>query len=415
MSASPKFMFDVEKIREDFPILKEKLEGKPLVYLDNAATTHKPRAVIDALSDFYSRFNANIHRSGHGLGNEATEAYERTRSHLASFLGAASEREILFTRNATEALNLVASSWGRANLKPGDEVLVTEMEHHANLVPWQMVCDATGAKLKAVPILGDGTLDLTAVDRMLGSRTKVFAFTWASNVLGTINPVKMLAEKAHRVGALVVLDGAQAVPHLKTRVAELGCDFLAFSGHKMLGPTGIGVLWGRQVLLEAMPPYQGGGSMIETVTLEKSTWNLAPWKFEAGTPDIGSVVAFDAALTYLEKVGLDTIHAREDELLRAALARLSKLDGFTLYGPPDPAKRVAVLAFNLKGVHSQDVGQLLDSMGIAIRTGKLCVHPLMTRFKVEGMVRASFAFYNTLEEVEVLGKALERVRKIAAV
>jgi cysteine desulfurase/selenocysteine lyase len=405
-------MYDVHKIREDFPILKQKMEGKPLVYLDSAATSQKPLVVIQALSDFYGRINANIHRSAHGLGNEATEAFERTRRHVAAFLGAASEREVVFTRNATEAINLVASAWGGANLKPGDEILLTQMEHHANLVPWQMAAQARGARLRFVPFREDGTLDLAAARSQFSPRTKLFAFTWVSNVLGTINPVRELVAMAKEHGALVLLDGAQAVPHLPARVRELGCDFLAFSGHKMLGPTGVGVLWGRQELLEAMPPYQGGGSMIEKVGLERSSWNEAPWKFEAGTPDIGSVAAFDSALSYLEKVGLDEIRAWEETLVGRALAALKSVEGFRLYGPAEPERRVGVLAFNLVGALDQDLGQLLDSMGVAVRSGKLCVHPIMACFGVEGMVRASFYLYNTLEEVDVLVAALQRARKM---
>jgi cysteine desulfurase/selenocysteine lyase len=405
-------MIDTSKIRQDFPILQTKVEGKPLVYLDNAATTHKPWSVIKALEEFYSKNNANVHRSVHGLANEATAGFERARVRTAGFIGASCPRCEIFTRNTTESINLVAQAWGKANLKKGDEVLVTEMEHHANLVPWQVICRETGAALRWIPLKDDGRLDLSTLDTLLNKKTKMFAFTWVSNVLGTINPVKDLVARAKAVGALTLVDGAQAVPHLPCSVRELGCDFLAFSGHKMLGPTGVGVLWGREDLMEAMPPYQTGGSMIDNVTMEATTYNQIPWRFEAGTPDIAAVVAFDSALTYLQKITMKEVRAHEQKLVTRALEGLSKIEGFKLYGPENPADRSGVVSFNLKGVMCEDVGPLLDSMGLAIRTGKLCAHPIMNRFKTDGMVRASFYIYNTEEEVDILVESLKRVKKI---
>jgi cysteine desulfurase/selenocysteine lyase len=405
-------MIDTAKIRADFPILQTRMESKPLVYLDNAATTHKPWAVIKALERFYSRHNANVHRSVHGLANEATAGFERARVRTAAFIGASCPRCEIFTRNATESINLVAQAWGRENLKKGDEVLVTEMEHHANLVPWQVVCQETGAALRWIPLTDEGTLDLSKLDSLLTRKTKMFAFTWVSNVLGTINPVKELVKKAKTVGALTLVDGAQAVPHLPCNVKDLECDFLAFSGHKMLGPTGTGVLWGREDLMEAMPPYQTGGSMIETVTMERATYNKIPWRFEAGTPDIAAVVAFDSALEYLQGLGMAEVRAHEQRLVGLALDKLEKIEGFRLYGPRDPARRSGVVSFNLEGVLHEDVAPLMDSMGVAIRTGKLCAHPIMQRYNTGGMIRASFYLYNTEEEVDVLVESLKRARKI---
>ncbi len=409
-------MLDVEKIRRDFPILSKTLEGKPLVYLDNAATTHKPESVIRALDNFYRQDNSNIHRSTHGLANKATEDYERTRRHVARFIGAACAQEIVFTRNATESINLVARSWAAENLKAGDEILVTEMEHHANVVPWQMLAREKGLKLKVLPFDDQGLLKMDELDSLLTEKVKLFAFTWVSNVLGTVNPVEELVRRAKARGAAVLVDAAQAAPHLGVDVRKLGCDFLAFSAHKMLGPTGVGVLWGREELLDAMPPYQGGGSMIEDVRLpEGTTWNLAPWKFEAGTPDIAGVACFDAALDYLEALGMDEVHRREAELTALALDRLQRVEGFRLYGTRDPSRRGAVISFNLEGANASDLGQLLDSMGVAVRTGKLCAHPIMRHYGVEGMARASFYFYNTGEEVERFVQDLQRCRKILGV
>ena len=402
---------DVKRIRQDFPILDRKVHGKPLVYLDNAATTQKPRQVIDALVNYYSRYNANIHRGIHALAEEATAAYEQVRDQTARFIGAPSPRGIVFTRNATEAINLFAQSWGRARLKPGDEILLTEMEHHSNLVPWQMLAKSTGAVLQFLKITDDGRLDLNQLDQALTNRTRIVAFTHMSNVLGTINPVEQITQRAHRVGATVLVDAAQSVPHLPVDMRRLGCDALAFSSHKMLGPTGVGVLYAKEELLEVMEPFLGGGEMISDVTLTSSTWNEIPWKFEAGTPNIADVIAFGEAMSYLSRVGLDKVHAHERELAAYAWKRLSELDDMTLYGPdPSANARGGVVAFNVNGLHPHDVGTVLDSEGIAIRAGHHCAKPLMRRLDAVATARASFYIYNTSEEVDQLVTALQAVR-----
>jgi len=403
-------MLDVKRIRQDFPILSRTVHEKPLIYLDSAATSQKPRQVIDALVHYYSRYNANIHRGLHALSEEATAAYEAVRSMTAAFLHAPSSRSIIFTRNATESLNLVAQAWGRANLKAGDQILLTEMEHHSNLVPWQLIATETGAELRFLTITDDGRLDLSGLATLLTTRTKVVAVTLMSNVLGTINPVAQLAEAAHRQGAILVVDGAQAVPHLPVDVQQLGCDFLACSSHKMLGPTGVGVLYGREALLEAMPPFLGGGEMISDVQLTSSTWNELPWKFEAGTPNIADVIAFGEALRYLTHLDMAEVRAHERDWAAYALTRLSAIDGLTLYGPKDVAERGAAVAFNLNGLHPHDVGTALDAEGIAIRAGHHCAKPLMRRLGVVATARASGYLYNTREEIDRLVEALHAVK-----
>jgi cysteine desulfurase/selenocysteine lyase len=404
-------MLDVQRIRQDFPILSRSVHGKPLVYLDNAATTQKPRQVIDALVNYYSRYNANIHRGLYALAEEATAAYEAVREQTAQFIGAPSARGVVFARNATEGINLIANAWGRANLKPGDEILLTEMEHHSNLVPWQLIAKATGARLAFLPVTEEGLLDVSKLEDMVTNRTKVVSVTLMSNVLGTINPIAQIARAARARGALMVVDGAQGVPHLPVNVRQLGCDVLVFSAHKMLGPTGVGVVWAREELLESMEPFLGGGEMITDVQLTSSTWNEVPWKFEAGTPHIAGVIAFGEALTYLSRLGMEQVRAHEVSLTAYALKRLSSLERITLYGPRDAALRGAAVSFNLEGLHPHDVGTVLDMDGVAIRAGHHCAKPLMRRLGVAATARASFYLYNTQDEVDQLVDALGRVRE----
>jgi len=404
-------MLDTTRIRRDFPILSRTMHGKPLVYLDNAATTQKPRQVIDALVNYYSRYNANIHRGLYALAEEATAAYEAVREQTAQFIGAPSARGVVFTRNATEGINLMANAWGRSNLRAGDEILLTEMEHHSNLVPWQLIASAPGATLKFMPVTDDGRLDLTVLPKLLSPRTKVVSVTLMSNVLGTIVPVQEIAEAAHRYRALVVIDGAQGVPHLPVNVQQLGCDVLVFSAHKMLGPTGVGVVWAREELLESMDPFLGGGEMISDVQWTSSTWNEVPWKFEAGTPNIAGVIAFGEALTYLSRLGMEQVRAHEIALTAYALKRLSSLDRIAVYGPRDAAARGAAVSFNLEGLHPHDVGTVLDMEGVAIRAGHHCAKPLMRRLGVAATARASFYLYNTQDEVDQLVDALGVARK----
>jgi cysteine desulfurase/selenocysteine lyase len=405
--ARPAGVLDVGRIREDFPILSQiTRSGHPLVYLDNAATSQKPRPVIDAIAGFYRSGNANIHRGLYELSERASAAVDEARNQVARFLGAPSAAEIVFTRGTTEAINLVAQSWGRSTLRSGDEVLVTGMEHHSNLVPWQLVCQQTGARLRAVPITDRGELDLEAFDRLLGGSTRLLAVGHVSNALGTVNPVRELTARAHAKGALVLVDGAQSAPHLPIDVGELGCDFFAFSGHKLYGPTGVGVLYGRAAILAEMPPWQGGGDMIDQVTLEHSTWAAPPARFEAGTPPIAEIVGLAAALDYIESIGLDRIGAWECELLRLATARIGALPGVRLVGTaPDKA---AVLSFLLEGVHPHDLGTILDDQGVAVRAGHHCAQPVMARFGIPATVRASFAFYNTPDEIESLVRGVQR-------
>jgi len=402
---------DVARIRTDFPILSQTTRsGHPLAYLDNAATTQKPRQVIEAVTRFYTSGNANIHRGVYELSERATAAFEGARERVARFIGAASPAEIVFTRSATEAINLVAQSWGRSTLRPGDEVLVTAMEHHSNLVPWQLVCEQTGARLRAVPITARGELDLEAAERLLGDRTKLLAIGHVSNALGTVNPVRALAARAHGRGALVLVDGAQSAAHLRIDVADLGCDFFAFSGHKVYGPTGVGVLYGRADVLAAMPPWQGGGDMIEQVALEGSTWAAPPARFEAGTPPIAAVLGLATALDYFEAVGLDRIAAWEEELLRLATERVGEIRGVRLVGTA--SEKVAVLSFILDGVHPHDVGTILDDEGVAVRAGHHCAQPVMTSLGIPATVRASFAFYNTVREIEALARGVARAAEV---
>jgi cysteine desulfurase/selenocysteine lyase len=403
--------YPIQDIRGDFPILQSLARGRPLVYLDNAATSQKPRPVIDAIARFYGSANANIHRGVYALSERASVAYDEARGRVARFLGA-SPPEIVFTSGTTGAINLVAQSWGRATLRPGDEILVTEMEHHSNLIPWQLIAEQTGAVLRAAPITDRGELDLDGWHGLLSERTRLVALAHVSNALGTINPVRRLADAAHARGALVLVDGAQSVPHLRVDVGALGCDFFACSGHKLYGPTGVGVLYGRADLLERMPPWQGGGGMIASVTLERSTWAAPPERFEAGTPPIAEAIALAAALDYVDTLGLDAIGAWEDGLLRQAVEQVGAVAGVRLIGTA--AHRAAVLSFVMDGVHPHDVGAVLDDEGIAVRAGHHCAQPLMRRFGVPATIRASVACYNTPDEVEALARGLARVREVFA-
>ena len=403
---------DVQAIRRDFPILERQVHGKPLVYLDNAATSQKPRQVIQALVDYYERFNANIHRGVHALAEEATDAYEGTRAKAARFIGASGPEEVLFTRNTTEAINLVAYTWARDNIRDGDEIVLTNMEHHSNIVPWQWAAQQQGARLKYAHFGADGTLDLDEIRELITSRTKLVTMVHMSNGLGTINPVAEVAELAHAEGALMLVDGAQSVPHLPVDVQSLGCDFMAFSAHKMLGPTGVGVLWGRRSLLEETRPFLGGGEMIEIVGEESSTYNVLPWKYEAGTPNIGDVIAFGAALDYLDQLGMERVREHEVELVRYALEQMGSIPGVTVYGPSQAERRGGVVPFTLEDVHPHDVGQIVDYDGVAIRSGHHCCQPMMTALDVAGTARASFYIYNTPEEVDVLVRALIGAQEI---
>ncbi len=409
---APRDRLDVDRIRADFPILRQRVRGKPLVYLDNAATSQKPQVVIDAVTHYYAAENANIHRGVHFLSEQATRAYDGVREKVARFVNAASSREIIFTKGTTEGINLVAQSYARPRLKPGDDIVITAMEHHSNIVPWQIVCEQTGATLKAVPISDAGELDLDAFERLLTSRTKLIAVVHVSNALGTINPIKNLVALAHARGIPVLVDGAQAVPHLRVDVQDLDCDFFAFSGHKLFAPTGIGVLYGRESLLESMPPYQGGGDMIATVTLHQSTWAPLPAKFEAGTPMIAQVMGLGAALRYLEDLGLERIGEWERELLAYASSRVSSIQGVRLIGTA--RDKASVLGFVMEGIHPHDIGTILDDEGIAIRAGHHCAQPVMERFGVPATARASFSFYNTFAEIDVLADALLNVKKMFA-
>jgi cysteine desulfurase/selenocysteine lyase len=394
----------VEDIREDFPILDRTVGGKPLAYLDNAATSQKPRAVLDAVRVYYERENANVHRALHTLGEEATASFEKSREKVQRFLNARSRREIVFTHGTTESINLVASSWGAKNLTKGDVVLLTGMEHHSNLVPWQLLSARTGCSLAFIPLTPEGELDLAAAERAWTDRIRLVALTHVSNVLGTINDVKAVADMAHERGALVLVDAAQSVPHFRVDVADLDCDFLAFSGHKMCGPMGIGALYGKERLLEQMPPWMGGGEMISSVWAEKSTWNEIPYKFEAGTPNVAGAVGLGAAIDYLHGLELGAIEAWEAELGRYALQRLREVPGITLYGAA--RSRGAVFSFNLGTIHAHDVAQFLDREGIAVRAGHHCAQPLMRSLDVAGTARASLYFYNTFSEIDRLAAAL---------
>lgn len=401
--------FDINQIRADFPNLRQEVHGKPLVYLDNAATTHKPQAVIDAVSRFYGEYNANVHRALYQHAAEATETYEAVRDKVANLINAGDRRSIVFTGGTTESINLVAYAWARKNLGPGDEILVTEMEHHSNLVPWQLVARDTDATLRYIPIKTDGTLDLDDSDKYFTSRTKLVAFTHQSNVFGTINPAKEIIELAHAVGAVTVVDAAQSVPHLPVDVTHLDCDFLAFSGHKMLGPTGVGVLYGKPELLESMSPFFGGGEMIQTVTMEKSTWNELPWKFEAGTPKIAQVIGLGAAIDYLNEIGYEAIGEYEKKLTDYTLEKLAAIEGLSIHG--QAAERGPVISFNLADVHPHDLAQFLDMEGVAIRAGHHCTQPIMQRLGVPATSRASMYIYNTSEEIDRLVQSIENTRR----
>ncbi len=405
-------MFSALEIRKDFPILSEIVNGKPLVYLDNAATSQKPKPVIDSLVRYYEQLNANVHRGIHTLSQEATDAFEGVRELAKRFIGADSTAEIIYTLNATAALNLIALSWGRTNILAGDEIVLSPMEHHSNLVPWQMLAEERSAKLVFLELTEDGEIDLSSANKLIGRRTRLVSTTLMSNVLGTINPVKELARLAHTQGAVMVVDAAQGVPHLPTSVKDLECDFLAFSLHKMLGPTGVGILWGKQSLLENMPPVFGGGDMISSVHRERSTWNELPWKFEAGTPNIADVIASGVAFEYLTKLGMENVRQHEIEISQYALKKFAQASDVTLYGPKDALKRGSVFAFNLAAVHPHDVGQLLSEQGIAVRAGHHCCQPLMKDLAVPGTARASFYIYNTVEEVDFLFGALEEAAKV---
>jgi cysteine desulfurase/selenocysteine lyase len=414
---------DVARIRKDFPILERTVRGgQPLAYLDSANTSQKPRQVIDALTEFYERHNANIHRATHELGEEATEAYEGARIKAAQFIGAADETEVIFTKNISEGINLVAYSMGNASaggsgpdrfrLGPGDEIVITEMEHHSNIVPWQLLCERTGATLRWFNVTGwDGQLDRPAAGELINERTKLVALVHQSNVLGTVNPVREIADRAHAVGALVLVDAAQSVPHMPVDVAELGADFLGFTGHKLCGPTGIGVLWGRRELLDEMPPFLGGGEMIETVWMERSTYAPPPHKFEAGTMPIAQAVGLGAAMDYLNEIGLDAVHAHEQQLLARALPALAGIEGVRIMGPATPASRGAAISFEVDGVHPHDVSQVLDENGIAVRAGHHCAWPLHRALGVQASTRASFYLYNTLDEVDALAEGIRQAQR----
>ena len=399
---------DTESIRAGFPILQRRVHDKPLVFLDSAASSQKPRVVIEALDHYYEHTNANVHRGAYTLSEEATAQYEAARDRVARFIGAYASKEVIWTRNATEAINLVAYSWGRANLQRGDRILLTGMEHHSNLVPWQIVAQQTGAELDFVPLADDGTLVLDDLDRLFTPRTRLFAFTAMSNMLGTVNPVRLLTEAAHRAGALVLVDGAQAVPHAPIDVQDLGIDFLAFSGHKMLGPTGIGVLWGRREILNSMPPFMGGGDMIREVHLRTSLWNELPWKFEAGTPAIAQAIGLATAVEYLDGIGMDAIHQYESYLVHYAMEKLAEVQGLRILGP-SAEKRGGLVSFTLGDIHPHDIAALLDTMGIAVRAGHHCAQPVHERFGVPASVRASFYLYNTPAEVDALTAGLQKV------
>ena len=402
--------FDVERVRRDFPALHQKVHGKPLVYLDNAATSQKPQAVIDALVHYYSKINSNIHRGIHHLSEEATTAYEQARVLVKDFINAAEEREIVFVRGTTEAINLVAHSYGRAFVKPGDEIVITAMEHHSNIVPWQLLGEQTGARLRVVPINDEGELLVDELEPMLTGKTRLVAVAHVSNALGTINPIKRIVQIAHRRGIPVLVDGAQAVPHMRVDVQDLDCDFYAFSGHKMFAPTGVGILYGKARWLEKMPPYQGGGSMISLVTFEKTHYNVTPYKFEAGTPDIGGGIALGAAIDYLSSIDFEAAAQHEKGVLEYGNEVLSGIEGLRIIG--QASEKAGVLSFVLDGVHPHDIGTILDREGVAVRAGHHCAMPIMQRFGVPATVRASLAFYNTSEEIDALGRAIRKVREV---
>lgn len=403
---------EITALRKQFPILERTVKDKPLVYFDNAATSQKPQCVIDALSHYYSHYNANIHRAIHTLAEEATLAYEATRFAVQDFIGAASAEEIIFTRGTTEAINLVANTWGRQNVAAGDEIMISGMEHHSNIVPWQILCEEKNAVLKVIPVLDSGELDMAAFKQLLSPKTKILAIVQVSNSLGTVNPVRELIAAAHEAGAKVLIDGAQSAVHLDINVQDLDCDFFVFSGHKVYGPTGVGALYGKKDLLEKMPVFQGGGEMIKEVTFEKTTYNDLPYKYEAGTPNIADTIALKAALDFIKEIGKEKIRKHEDELLTYATAQLSAIPGLRIIG--QAKNKVSLVSFIIEGIHPQDIGVLLDNMGIAVRTGHHCTQPLMKRFGIPGTVRASFALYNQKEEIDVLVAGLHKAIKMLA-
>lgn len=408
-------LLDVATIREDFPILHQDVRpGVPLAYLDNAATSQKPLSVIEAMDDYYRRYNANVHRGIHKLSEEATVAYEDARKRIARFINAASWRETIYTRNTTESINLVAWTWARTNLKPGDVILSTGMEHHSNIVPWQILAEQTGIEVRYVPVTDEGALDMQAFGRMLDEGVKLVAVVHASNVLGSIQPVRRMADAAHSVGALILVDGAQSVPHMPVDVQALDCDFFAFSAHKMLGPTGIGILYGKQAILEAMPPFMGGGDMIKRVELGGSQWNDLPHKFEAGTPSIAEAIGFGAAVDYLAKVGMEAIHAHETAITAYALERLSEVPGVRVLGPLEASERGGLAAFVMDDAHPHDIAEILNHEGIAVRAGHHCAMPLHHRYQIGASTRASFYLYNTFEEVDRLIDGLYKAKEVLA-
>lgn len=402
-------MFDIQSVRADFPILKEKVNGKPLVYFDNAATAQKPKVVMDAITTYYDTINANIHRGVHTLSQLATDAYEEARKKVQRHINAAQDKEVLFTSGTTFGINLVANGFASL-LKPGDEVIVSAMEHHSNIVPWQFLCERTGASLRVIPMNDQGELILEAYDALLNENTKVVAVTHVSNALGTINPIKYIIDQAHRVGAAVLIDGAQATPHIKPDVQALDCDFYVFSGHKVCGPTGTGVLYGKEAWLNKLPPYQGGGEMIQTVTFEKTTYACLPHKFEAGTPNIAGGIVLGTALDYLNTIGFDAIAAYEHELLVYGTEKLLEIEGLQVVGTAK--EKTAVISFNIEGIHPYDIGVIVDKLGVAVRTGHHCTQPIMDFFEIPGTVRASFSFYNTKEEIDTLVAAVKKAKEM---
>ncbi|MBC1421981.1 cysteine desulfurase [Listeria seeligeri] len=404
-------MIDIQKIRADFPILAQEINEKPLAYLDNAATSQKPKQVIRALTHYYEFDNANVHRGVHTLAARATDAFESARAKVAKFIHAREVAEIIFTRGTTSAINLVVDSYGNANIEAGDEIVISYLEHHSNLIPWQQLAKRKGAVLKYIELEEDGTISIEQAEKTITEKTKIVALAHVSNVLGTITPIKEIAALAHKVGAVILVDGAQAVPHMEVNVVDLDADFYAFSGHKMMAPTGIGVLYGKRELLDKMEPTEFGGEMIDFVELYDSTWKELPWKFEAGTPIIGGAIALGAAIDYLAAIGIDTIHAYEQELVSYAIEQMSKLEGITIYGPTDASKRCGLVTFNIEGAHPHDVATILDEDGVAIRAGHHCAQPLMKWLDVSSTARASFYIYNTKEEIDALIEGLKLTKE----
>jgi len=407
--ADTKVKFNVESIRSEFPVLHQEINGKPLAYFDNAATTQKPKSVIEALDNYYQGYNANIHRGIHTLAEKATKAFEQTRKTVANFINAESSDQIIFTKGTTEGINLVASTYGRQVLTPGDEIIISGLEHHSNIVPWQLIAEERQAHIKVIPVKENGELDLEGYKKLLTAKTKIVAVNHASNILGTINPIKKIIDEAHKVDAKVLIDGAQASAHVEIDVQDLDCDFYAISAHKVYGPTGTGALYGKRELLESMPPYQGGGEMIKDVSFEKTTYNHIPYKFEAGTPNIADVIGFDAAIQFVENTGKAEMASYENMLLEYATDQLSEIEGLKIYG--SSTNKVSVVSFLIEDIHPFDIGQMLDARGVAVRTGHHCTQPLMDRYGIEGTVRASFAVYNTVEEIDRMVEGIKRIVK----